>query len=107
MIDETFLAQHRATLEWHQEGWLLQYPIRGRSTSDEKRANPPIETTLPLVGETREDALQIAELFLRDHNPPKIPTEFATQEPAPPLKFAMRRSIEPKSRRFACDTSAL
>ena len=92
----TALGQHRATLERHQDGWVLRYPIRGPSIYGERSFNHPIESTLPLVGETREDALQIAELFLRDHKPPTIPTEFATQEPTPPLKFAMRRNIELK-----------
>ena len=62
VIDETFLAQHRATLERHQDGWVLRYPIQGPSIYGERSFNHPIESTLPLVGETREDALQIAEL---------------------------------------------
>jgi hypothetical protein len=81
VIDETFLAQHRATLVWNQDGWLLRYSIKGRPLYDERRFDPSIETTLPLVGETREDALQVAELFLRDHKPPKIPAEPAIEEP--------------------------
>jgi hypothetical protein len=105
VIDETFLAQHRATLVWEQDGWLLRYSIQGRPLYDERRFDPSIETRLPLVGETREDALQIAELFLRDHKPPKISAEPATEEPTPPIKFAMRRSIEPKGLRPAYGTS--
>jgi hypothetical protein len=71
MTDETFLAQHRATLVRDQDAWLLRYPIQDRSLYEEKRFNPPIEATIPLVGETREDSLQIAELLLRDHKPPR------------------------------------
>ena len=63
MTDETFLAQHRATLVRDQDGWLLRYPIQNRSLYEEKRFNSPIEATIPLVGETREDSLQIAELL--------------------------------------------
>ena len=62
MTDETFLAQHRATLVRDQDAWLLRYPIQDRFLYEEKRFNPPIEATIPLVGETREDSLQIAEL---------------------------------------------
>ena len=36
----------------------------------------------------------IAELVLRGHEPPEIPTEPAT-DPPPHAKFAMRRSIDP------------
>ena len=54
MIDETFLAQHRATLVRDQDGWLLRYPLECRSFSDE-RLKLPIETTVALVGKTRED----------------------------------------------------
>jgi hypothetical protein len=96
MTDETFLAQHRATLVRDQDGWLLRYPIQDRSLYEEKRFNPPIEATIPLVGETREDSLQIAELLLRDHKPPKILAEPATEQPTPLTKFARRRSIDPK-----------
>ena len=52
------------------------------------------EATLPIVGETRKDALMIAELVLRGHEPPEISTQPAT-EPPPHAKFAMRRSIDP------------
>ena len=54
----------------------------------------PFEATLPIVGETRKDALMIAELVLRGHEPPEISTQPAT-EPPPHAKFAMRRSIDP------------
>jgi hypothetical protein len=91
VIDETFLAKHRATLVRDQDGWLLRYPLECRSFSDE-RLKLPIETTVALVGKTREDSLQIAELLLRGHKPPKHPAEPVPQ--APPAKFAMRRNIE-------------
>jgi hypothetical protein len=81
MTDETFLAQHRATLVRDQDGWLLRYPIEDRFLYEEKRFNPPIEATILLVSETREDSLQIAELLLRDHKPPKILAEPATEQP--------------------------
>jgi hypothetical protein len=80
MTDETFLAQHRATLVRDQDGWLLRYPIEDRFLYEEKRFNPPIEATISLVGETREDSLQIAELLLRDHKPHKV-AEPATEQP--------------------------
>ena len=91
MIDETFLAKHRATLVRDQDGWLLRYPLECRSFSDE-RLKLPIETTIALAGETREDSLQIAELLLRGHKPPKHDAEPVQQ--TPPAKFAMRRNIE-------------
>ena len=96
MTDETFLAQHRATLVRDQDGWLLRYPIEDRFLYEEKRFNPPIEATILLVSETREDSLQIAELLLRDHKPPKILAEPATEQPTPLTKFARRLSIDPK-----------
>ena len=91
MIDETFLAQHRATLVRDQDGWLLRYPLECRSFSDE-RLKLPIETTVALAGKTREESLQIAELLLRGHKPPELPAEPVQQ--APPAKFAMRRNTE-------------
>jgi hypothetical protein len=75
-----------------QDGWLLRYPLQGRSFYDERPFNLPIETTVPLVGKTREDSLQMAEFLLRDHKPPKIPAEPAEVQQTPPAKFAMRRS---------------
>ena len=91
MIDETFLARHRATLVRDQDGWLLRYPLQCRSFCDE-RLKLPIETTVALVGKTREDSLQIAELLLRGHKPPELRAEPVQQ--TPPAKFAMRRNTE-------------
>jgi hypothetical protein len=41
VIDETSLAQHRATLVRDQDGWLLRYPLQGRSFYDERAFQPP------------------------------------------------------------------
>jgi hypothetical protein len=73
----------------------------GQSLGEFKKARTSVSThrlkaTIPLVGETREDSLQIAGLLLHDHKPPKILAEPATEQPTPPTKFAMRRSIDPK-----------
>ena len=46
----------------------------------ERRFNAPIETSVPLVGETRGDSLHIAELLLRDQKLPDIPAEPATEQ---------------------------
>jgi hypothetical protein len=93
VIDETFLAQHRATLVRDQDGWLLRYPLECRSLCDE-RLKLPIETAVVLAGDTREESLQIAELLLRDHKPPNISAEPTGVQQTPPAKFAMRRDIE-------------
>ena len=90
MIDETFLAQHRATLVGIKAAGCCD---EGRSFYDERPFNLPIETTVALVGETREDSLQIAELLLRGHKPPKIPAEPAKVQHTPLAKFAMRRNM--------------
>ena len=74
VIDETLLSQHLAAFVRDQDGWLLRYP-QGRSFCDEGPFDLPIETTVSLVGEAREDSLQLAELLLRDHKPPKISAE--------------------------------
>jgi hypothetical protein len=92
VIDDTFLARHRATLVRDEDGWLLRYPLECRSSCEERPLKLPIETTVVLPGETREESLQIAELLLRGHKPPKLPAE-PVQE-TPPAKFAMRRDIE-------------
>ena len=94
MIDETFLARHRATLVRDQDGWLLRYPLESLSSCEERPLKLPIETAIALAGETREESLQIAELLLRDHKPPELSDEPPEVQQTPPPKFAMRRDIE-------------
>jgi len=91
MINGLLLA-HSAKLEPEGDGWLLRYPLASAHLQEQRFGS--FEATLPIVGETRKDALMIAELVLRGHEPPEIPTESAT-EPPPHAKFAMRRSIDP------------
>ena len=94
VIDETFLARHRATLVRDQDGWLLRYPLESLSSCEERPLKLPIETAIALAGETREESLQIAELLLRDHKPPELSDEPPEVQQTPPAKFAMRRDIE-------------
>jgi hypothetical protein len=63
-VIDGFLLAHSAKLEPEGDGWLLRYPLA--------RANlycGSVEATLPIVGETRKDALMLAELVLRRHEP--------------------------------------
>ena len=94
VIDETFLARHRATLVRDQDGWLLRYPLESLSSCEERPLKLPIETAIALAGATREEPLQIAELLLRDHKPPELSDEPPEVLQTPPAKFAMRRDIE-------------
>ena len=91
VIDGLLLA-HSAKLEPEGDGWLLRYPLASVNLHEQQFGS--FEATLPIVGETRKDALMIAELVLRGHEPPEISTQPAT-EPPPHAKFAMRRSIDP------------
>ena len=91
VIDGLLLA-HSAELEPEGDGWLLRYRLASAHLQEQQLDS--FEATLPIVGETRKDALLIAELVLRGHEPPEIPTQPAT-EPPPHAKFAMRRSIDP------------
>ena len=91
VIDGLLLA-HSAELEPEGDGWLLRYRLASAHLQEQQLDS--FEATLPIVGETRKDALLIAELVLRGHEPPEIPTEPAI-EPPPHAKFAMRRSIDP------------
>ena len=84
MIDETFLARHRATLVRDQDGWLLRYPLESLSSCEERPLKLPIETAIALAGETREESLQIAELLLRDHKPPELSAEPQCSRLRPP-----------------------
>jgi len=105
VIDGLLLA-HSAELESEGDGWLLRYRLASAHLQEQQLDS--FEATLPIVGETRKDALLIAELVLRGHEPPEIPTQPAT-EPPPHAKFAMRRSIEPtcgQDRRRPADMSA-
>jgi hypothetical protein len=70
-----------------KDGWLLRYPLESLSSCVERPLKLPIETAIALAGETREEALQIAELVLRDHKPPRISAEPVQQ--TPPAKFAI------------------
>jgi hypothetical protein len=60
-----------------------------RSFCDERPFNLPMETTIALAGETREESLEIAELLLRGHKPPKILAEPAKVQQTPLAKFAI------------------
>jgi hypothetical protein len=105
VIDGLLLA-HSAELEPEGDGWLLRYRLASAHLQEQQLDS--FEATLPIVGETRKDALLIAELVLRGHEPPEIPTQPAT-EPPPHAKFAMRRSIDPtcgQDRRRPADMSA-
>jgi hypothetical protein len=87
-------------LEPKGDGWLLRYPLSSAHLQEQQLGS--FEVTLPIVGETRKDALMIAELVLRGHEPPEIPTRPAT-EPPPHAKFAMRRSIDPTRGQIGAD----
>ena len=91
-VIDGFLVAHSAKLEPEGDGWLLRYPLASVNLHEQQFGS--FEATLPIVGETRKDALMIAELVLRGHEPPEISTQPAT-EPPPHAKFAMRRSIDP------------
>jgi hypothetical protein len=70
-VIDGFLLDHLAKLEPEGDGWLLRYPLAS-SDFHEKHL---VEAKLRIVGETREDALMIAKLILRSHEPPKILAE--------------------------------
>jgi hypothetical protein len=91
-VIDGFLLIHSAKLEPEGDGWLLRYPLASAYLQEQQLGS--FEATLPIVGETYKDALMIAGLVLRGHEPPEIPTQPAT-EPPPHVKFAMRRSIDP------------
>ena len=99
VIDGLLLA-HSAKLEPEGDGWLLRYPLASVNLHEQQFGS--FEATLPIVGETRKDALMIAELVLRGHEPPDLSTQPAT-EPPPHAKFAMRRSIDPRAAKTAAD----
>jgi hypothetical protein len=80
MENEKFLLAHRATLEPQGDGWELRYMLSGHY--DERRF-AFVEATLQIRG-THDDALQIAELVLRDHRPPELPAVEPAAEPPPP-----------------------
>jgi hypothetical protein len=85
-------------------GWKeIFYRSKNPSTVDQERLKikaqrwtiyelRSFEARLPIVGETRRDALMIAELVLRGHETSEIPADPPTEQPPPP-KLAMRRSI--------------
>ena len=64
MIDGLLLA-HSAKLGPEGDGWLLRYPLASVNLHEQQFDS--FEATLPIVGETRKDALMIAELVLRGH----------------------------------------
>jgi hypothetical protein len=70
-VIDGFLLDHLAKLEPEGEGWLLRYPL----ASSDLHEKHLVEAKLRIVGETREDALMIAMLILRSHEPPKILAE--------------------------------
>jgi hypothetical protein len=79
---------------WSPKATVGFSAIRFQAAHLQEQQLGSFEVTLPIVGETRKDALMIAELVLRGHEPPEIPTQPAT-EPPPHAKFAMWRSIDP------------
>jgi hypothetical protein len=102
---ERFLKTRSAKLEPEGSGWLLRYPT---STGDFERRFGLFEARVPIIGDTRKEALMIAELVLRGHEPIGIPAEPATERP-PPAKSAARRRTDPtrsRDRRRPADMSA-
>ena len=92
-VIDGFLVAHSAKLEPEGDGWLLRYPL-ARANLQERHFGS-VEASLLIIGESRKDALMIAELVLRDHEPPELPTEPTIEPSPPPTKFAMRCSIDP------------
>jgi hypothetical protein len=92
-VIDGFLLVHSAKLEPEGDGWLLRYPLASAHLQEQQLGS--FEGTLPIVGETYKDALMIAKLVLRGHNPPEIPTQ-----PAPDLD-STRRPILAERKRHA------
>ena len=90
-VIDGLLLDHSAKLEPEGDGWLLRNPLASGNLHEKHS----FEASLFIVGESRKDALMIAEFVLRAHKPPEIPAEPATEPSSPPAKFAMRRSIYP------------
>jgi hypothetical protein len=78
MIDGHLLA-HSAKLEPEGDGWLLRYPLATAHHQEQQLGS--FEATLPIIGESRKDALMIAEFVLRGHKPPEIQIQPATEPP--------------------------
>ena len=68
-----------ANVEPEGDGWLLCYRLASAHLQEQQLDS--FEATLPIIGETRKDALMIAEFVLRGHKPPEIPIQLATEPP--------------------------
>jgi hypothetical protein len=99
VIDGLLLA-HSAKLEPEGDGWLLRYPLASVNLHEQQFGS--FEATLPIVGETRKDALMIAELVLRGHEPPEISTQPAT-EPPPHAKLPCGAASIERAAKTAAD----
>jgi hypothetical protein len=87
-------------LEPEGDGWLLRYPLASVNLHEPQFGS--FEATLPIVGETRNDALMIAELVLRGHEPPEISTQPAT-EPPPHAKLPCGAASIERAAKTAAD----
>jgi hypothetical protein len=80
---------------WSPKATVGFSAIRLQGPNLHERHFGSVEASLLIIGESRKDALMIAELVLRDHEPPELSTEPTIEPSPPPTKFAMRRSIDP------------
>ncbi len=104
-LDESFLlAGHNANLTPEGNGWRLSYLITSHSAeltshSSSSRGAGWIEVSFPILG-SRNDALQIAEIILRDHKAPEIQTpEPEPEQPSPGPSFLAHPGIERRRER--------
>ena len=74
-VIDGLLLDHSAKLEAEGDGWLLRNPLASGNLHEKHS----FVASLFVVGESRKDALMIAEFVLRAHKPPEIPAEPATE----------------------------